>query len=204
MPAAQLVTSGIERVANQFLKLDPQSRKALEPLAGKQFKVSIDEFPWPLVFAFSESIDVMAIQDEVPCEVDCSIELSLATLKLLQDSSQITALIQQQKLKLQGDINVAQQFSQLMKNINIDWEEQLSKYTGDVIAHTLFSVNSVLKEKFKRDVALLGATLKDAAIEEKRIAAHPYAVEDFCQQVNQLRGDVSRLEARLSLLEQQK
>lgn len=204
MPAAQLVTSGIEKVANQFLKLDPQSRKGLVPLAGKQFKIIIDEFPWPLIFAFSESIDVMAIQDDVSVEVDCSIELSLATLKLLQDSSQITALIQQDKLKLHGDINVAQQFSQLMKNINIDWEEQLSKYTGDVFAHTLFSANSVLKEKFKRDLALLGATLKDAAIEEKQIAAHPCAVDAFCQQVNELRGDVSRLEARLSILEQQK
>jgi ubiquinone biosynthesis protein UbiJ len=204
MPAAQLVTSAIEKVANQFLKLDPQSRKELIPLAGKQFKITIDEFPWPLVFAFSESIDVMAIQDDVSVAVDCSIELSLTTLKLLQDSSQITALIQQDKLKLQGDINVAQQFSQLMKNINIDWEEQLSKYTGDVFAHTFFSANSVLKEKFKRDIALLRSTLKDAAIEEKPIAAHPCAVEDFCQQVNELRGDVSRLEARLSILEQQK
>jgi ubiquinone biosynthesis protein UbiJ len=204
MPAAQLVTSGIERVANQLLKLDPQSRNDLVPLAGKQFMVSIDEFPWPLVFAFSESIDVLAIEPEASSEVDCSIELSLATLKLLQDSSQITALIQQGQLKLHGDIAVAQQFSQLMKNISIDWEEQLSKYTGDVLAHTFFSVNSAIKDKFLRDMSLLGATLKDAAMEEKHIAAHPFAVEDFCQQVNELRGDTSRLEARLSLLEHQK
>jgi ubiquinone biosynthesis protein UbiJ len=91
-----------------------------------------------------------------------------------------------------------------MKNINIDWEEQLSKYTGDVFAHTLFSIKSVVKEKFVRDMTLLSVTLKDAAIEEKPIAAHPCAVEDYCQQVNELRGDVSRLEARLSILEQQK
>lgn len=204
MPAAQLVSAAIERIANQFLKLDPDSRQSLVPLYGKQFKVKIDEFPWPLVFAFSDRIDVLIDQNDNVSSPDCSIELSLSTLELLNDSSQITGLIQQQKLTLIGDVNVAQHFSQLMKNINIDWEEQLSKYTSDVFAHSFFSITGAIKNSVNRKLMLVGNTFKDAAMEEKPIAAHPYAVESFCEEVSDLRSDVSRLDARLTLLERQK
>ena len=204
MPAAQFITSGLERALNQFVKLDPDSAIALRKLEGKQLEVSLNELPLAVVLVFSQRIDLLAREkDSELDQADCKITLAFSTLDKLQDSSQLTKLIQAGELELDGDIHIAQVFSQLIKDLQIDWEEQLSKYTGDVIAHSVFEIGSGLVNKAKNVARSIALTLKDGAMEEKPIAAHPFAVEDFCQQVSDLRSDTERLEARLKELESQ-
>jgi ubiquinone biosynthesis protein UbiJ len=211
MPFAQLLSAGIEFSLNQLLRLDPDSPPKLKKLAGKQLQVSVRELPWPLIFSFSEQIDVMALPpgdtgSPLPGEaanlmVDCHISLALETLGELRDSSKISQLIQQNKLTLEGDILVAQSFSSLLKELDIDWEEQLSKYTGDVAAHQTFaSIKSVFFTAGQQ-LQDFGQQLAHNLTQDGAIAAAKPAVDDFCEQVNELRSAVERLDARLSLLE---
>ncbi len=220
MPAAQLVSASIERIINHLLKLDSDSKAALAKLKGKRLTVKLREFPWPLTFVFSDKVDVLvnesfdnqsqkeqaniSLQDTASANQDCRIELSFSALQTIQDSSQITGLIQRNELKLDGDLSVAQGFGDLIKNIDIDWEEQLSKYTGDVIAHSVFNAGKQAARKINKHTKALLTILSEGAIEEKNIAAHKLLVEDFCSDVNQLRSATERLEARLTLLEKQR
>lgn len=68
---------------------------------------------------------------------DCYLSLNLSVLPELRDQANITRLIKQDKLELEGDIQLAQKFSQLMTDCKPDIEEWLSRVTGDVVAHTL-------------------------------------------------------------------
>lgn len=200
MPAAQLLTAGLEKALNHLLSLDPAAASELGSLAGKQLRVKLQELPWPLIFAFSDRIHVL-VQEDSEASPDCSLSLSLSTLQALQDPSQITRLIKDGKLDLEGDIHVAQGFSTVVKNLDIDWEEQLSKHTGDVVAHSLFSTGRRVFELVREKGEQVRKTLSEGALEEKRLAAHPIAVEHFNLSVNDLRSDTDRLEARLSNLE---
>lgn len=203
MPAAQLVSASIERILNHLLKLDPDSVTALQSIKNKRLTVKIREFPWPLSFVFSDRIDVLIAEQTLETQednTDCSIELSLSTLEALQDTSQITKLIQSNDLKLEGDLKVAQGFSDLLKNIQIDWEDQLSKYTGDVAAHSIFEAGRSTFDKINRHTQKLITMLGEGALEEKKLAAHRVLVEDFCEEVNSLRSATARLEARLAQL----
>ncbi|MFQ3197653.1 MAG: ubiquinone biosynthesis protein UbiJ [Paraglaciecola sp.] len=213
MPLAQLFSAGIEFSLNQLLRLDPDSSLKLKKLTGKQLQVSVRELPWPLLFSFSEQIDVMALpgdgESSVPDEaanliVDCHISLALETLSELRDSSKISQLIQQNKLTLEGDILVAQRFSSLIKELDIDWEEQMSKYTGDVVAHQSFTSIKSLFFIAGQQLQDFGQQLAHNLTQEDAIAAAKPAVDDFCEQVNELRSAVERLDARLSLLENSK
>ncbi|MCV5224257.1 SCP2 sterol-binding domain-containing protein, partial [Escherichia coli] len=67
----------------------------------------------------------------------CYLSLNLSVLPELRDQANITRLIKQDKLELEGDIQLAQKFSQLMTDCKPDIEEWLSRVTGDVVAHTL-------------------------------------------------------------------
>ncbi|WJG09105.1 SCP2 sterol-binding domain-containing protein [Aliiglaciecola sp. LCG003] len=203
MPSAQLASAAIELVLNRLLSLDPSSSTDLHKINGKQLQVTIRELPWPLIFHFSDRIDVLIAQTGLTNEVDCSLVLSLATLQKLSDSSQITQLIQSQELHLQGDINVAQGFSQVLTNLDIDWEEQLSVYCGDVLAHSVFSAGKSVIAKTNQAAKHLFKTLAEGAIEEKKLAPHPIQVAHYCNQVGVLRGDTDRLEAKIKLLEQE-
>ncbi|GAB3013703.1 ubiquinone biosynthesis accessory factor UbiJ [Bowmanella dokdonensis] len=199
MPAPQLMVSALELALNKLLHLDPLSGHRLQPLAGKRLRIQVRELPWPLTFAFSDQVDLLLDEDT---EVDCSMSLSLSTLKDMQDVSQIGQLIQQQRLSLHGDMHTAQSFSNLLKELDIDWEEQLSCYVGDVLAHQTLQFFRSARIDTRQRLERLRQMLSDGALQEKKLAAHPLALEDFSEQVSQLRGDAARFEARLTQLEQ--
>lgn len=201
MPAAQLATAAIEVALNKLLELDTSSANQLKKLSGKQLRITLAESPWPFTFHFSDRIDITIPPADSSEKSDCSLSLSLATLQALQDKGQITRLIQQGKLELSGNIQVAQGFSQLLTELDIDWEEQLSHYTGDVIAHSVFSMTNRFKRQVDSRLSGLARTLAEGAIEEKRIAASGILVTDFCDQVSEIRSSTERLEARLVLIE---
>jgi ubiquinone biosynthesis protein UbiJ len=210
MPFAQLMTSGIELAMNQLLKLDDDSQQRLKKLAGKSLQVTIKELPWPLLFTFSDQIDVRAVitpdNDIEPISepVDCLIELNLETLPKLRDSSQLTQLIQQKKLNLIGDIYVAQTFSALLKDLDIDWEEQLSGYTGDVVAHQTFSSMRALFDTAKTQIEKVAIELGEHLTQSNSIAVKPSEMMGFSRGVTRLRSATERLSARIALLEQAK
>lgn len=207
MPFAQLMTSGIELAMNQLLKLDDDSQQRLKKLAGRSLQVTIRELPWPLLFSFSEQIDVRAVMTsdmdlENTTAADCLIELNLETLPKLKDSSQLTKLIQQQQLNLIGDIYVAQTFSTLLKDLHIDWEEQLSGYTGDVVAHQTFTSMRALFDSAKAQIEQGAIELGERLTENDSIAVKPSEMFEFSRNVSDLRSDTERLSARIASLEQ--
>ncbi|PKG98042.1 SCP2 domain-containing protein [Paraglaciecola sp. MB-3u-78] len=210
MPFAQLVTSGIELAMNQLLKLDDDSQQRLKKLSGKSLQVTIKELPWPLLFSFSEQIDVRIVltpdsDSEPPCEpVDCLIELNLETLPKLKDSSQLTQLIQQKQLSLIGDIYVAQTFSALLKDLDVDWEEQLSRYTGDVMAHQTFTTMRTLFDTAKSQIEQGAIELGEYLTQSDSIAVKPSEMIEFSRGVSDLRSSTERLSAKIALLEQAK
>ena len=210
MPFAQLMTSGIELAMNQLLKLDDDSQQRLKKLSGKSLQVTIKELPWPLLFSFSEQIDVRTVvtseQDSEPTSepVDCLIELNLETLPKLKDSSQLTQLIQQKQLNLIGDIYVAQTFSALLKDLHVDWEEQLSVYTGDVVAHQTFTSMRALFDTAKTQIEQGAIVLGEHLTQNDAIAVKPSEMMEFSRGVVRLRSATERLSARIALLEQAK
>ena len=208
MPFAQLVTSGIELAMNQLLKLDDNSQQRLKKLSGKSLQVTIKELPWPLLFSFSEQIDIRAVitpdDDLEPADepVDCLIELNLETLPKLKDSSQLTKLIQQKQLNLIGDIYVAQTFSAMLKDLDIDWEEQLSGFTGDVVAHQTFTGMRTLFDTAKAQIEHGAVTLGEHLTQSDSIAVKPIEMLEFSRDVSDLRSATERLSASIALLEQ--
>ena len=200
MPGAQLISAAIETGLNALLELDADSQQRLIELNGKQLKVTVREFPWPLVFVFSERVDVLTSIDDAQT-YDCHIQLSVQTLEALKDSSQITQLIKQDKLALEGDVKVAQAFSQVLSQLDIDWEEQASRIIGDVPSHALFDLGSRVIAHAKGTFSSLATAFSEGLVEEKQVMAPAAAVEQFCLQVSDIRSATARLEARLARLE---
>jgi ubiquinone biosynthesis protein UbiJ len=203
MPAAQLLSSGLEQVLNKLLKLDPQSAAKLRKLQGRNLQVRIRELPWPIIFHFSEDISLGIVLHEESEEgrADCLIELNIETLPLLQDSSQLSSLIQQQKLILVGDIYVAQSFSNLIKELDIDWEDELAKLSGDVFAHQTFSSVKTLMAEGKEFFQQSRDIWAERLTKEGAVGINQAELEKFSEEVIKVRSATERLAARLAILE---
>lgn len=197
MPFEPLVTAVIETSLNTLIKDDPNLGRRLARLKGQVIQVHLKELNKTLTFVFSQQIDVLANYEGKP---DCYLSLHLSVLPELCEQANITKLIKQDKLVLEGDIQLAQKFSQLMTDCKPDIEEWLSRVTGDVVAHTVVqgakNVGSLLTSQFNKHQNHLAQVLT----EEWRIAPAPLEIAYFCDQVDDVKSQAARLEAKLAAL----
>lgn len=202
MPFAQLVTSALERSLNRFLTLDEKTDIRIAKLAGKQIVVALSELDFPLRFCFADQILVLSERETQSNQFDAFIKVSLFSIAELKYSSQLTRLIKEDKLVLEGDLSVAQQFSSLFSELDIDWEELLSQRVGDVLAYHVVKTTHHVKQRVSQLHQSILQMAKDAALEEKRIAAHPLLVEQFVEETHRVKNQVDKLEQRIQKLEQ--
>ncbi|GFD69108.1 SCP2 domain-containing protein [Alteromonas sp. KUL106] len=208
MPTSALVAAAAESVINKLLSLDEDSESRLKPLRGARLTAFVSPLPYGITLSFSDRIDVLTEQgtfEETVASLgskDCCIKTSLQTLPELKETSQLTRLIQQKALILEGELNVAQQVSALFQELDIDVEELLAQKTNDVIAHQAVNTVTAVHEKATRAVTWIGQVVGNALVEEKQLAAHKLAVMHFSDEVNVLRDRTESAEARLRKLEE--
>lgn len=192
-----LVTGAVETSLNTLLKDDADSQRRLARLRGKIISVTINEFGKQLIFIFSQQIDVLAVYDG---DVDCQLALNLSVLSELRQQANLTQLIKADKLSLEGDIQLAQQFSALLSGLKPDVEEKLSQYTGDIVAHTVVSGLKNSARFIQRGVERRQRDLAEIITEEWKLAPQALEIAYFADQVDDLKSDSSRLEARFNQL----
>ncbi|EIJ0984488.1 SCP2 domain-containing protein [Vibrio vulnificus] len=197
MPFEPLITAVIETSLNVLVKDNPDLEKRLLRLKGQVIQVHLQEVNKTLTFIFSQQIDVLANYEGQP---DCYLSLKLAVLPDLKEQANITKLIKQDKLILEGDIQLAQKFAQLISDAKPDVEEWVSRVTGDVVAHSLAQGVKNVGGFVGRQAKKQQYHLAQVITEEWRLAPGPLEVAYFCDQVDDAKSDLARLEARLQEL----
>lgn len=194
------VTGAVETSLNTLLKDDAESLRRLARLRGKVISVTIHEFGKQLIFIFSQQIDVLAVYEG---GVDCQLALNLSVLPELRQQANLTQLIKADKLAVEGDIQLAQQFSSLLSGLKPDLEEKLSHYTGDIVAHTVVSGAKSSVRFIQRGVKRCQRDLAEVVTEEWKLAPQALEVAHFSVQVDDLKSDFARLETRFNQLPEQ-
>ncbi|NUY55433.1 hypothetical protein BZG78_03560 [Salinivibrio sp. MA351] len=192
-----LVCAGLETALNGVINKDADSQRRLARLKGRSIGVTLQEYNRQWVFVFGQQIDVLSHYEG---ELDCALSLSLSALPQLQQKANLTALIKADKLTLDGDMDVAQQFSQLLSGIQFDVAEWLSPYTGDVVAHTLVSQAQQRWQQLQQLAQRQQRYAGEVITEEWRLAPGPLEVAAYSDQVDELRSDAARLEAKVKQL----
>lgn len=192
------LTGAVEIAFNRFLALNPEAQETCSGMAGKHLAVQLKNTP--LRLDFLPNHQGIQLGANIAAKPDATIEagaFELAQMALSQQSN--NAMVGQ--LRIEGDMELAQRFQGLLKNVDFDWEELLSQQIGDVAA---YEIGKGLRSLFSfgREAAK-GFAVSSAEFiqEEQRDVAAPHEVEEFCNNVDTLRDDVARLEARLLQLE---
>jgi len=104
-------------------------------------------------------------------------------------------------VEISGDVELGRRFKELLDGIVIDWEEQLSRLTGDVIAHQIGrSVRAA--HAFGTDTLhTLGRNFAEYQQFDARNLPAATEVAEFLAAVDVLRDDTARLEARIARLQ---
>jgi ubiquinone biosynthesis accessory factor UbiJ len=197
MPLEILLTAGLEHALNQILALDERAAFRRQPLQGKVLQLDVRELK-PLWLVFSSSqIDILNRYDGV---ADAGISLNLSALPRLRDKNQLTPLIREGKVDLQGDPALFNLFSILLGELQIDWEGQLARHTGDVLAHTLCRSARALHQGMSHQLGLLRQDVAEYVTEEARLAPGSLEVACFCEDVLALKRQFDTTALRLEKL----
>lgn len=196
MPLDNLLCGFIETAVNKLHQLDASAELRRKQLDGTIIAVNLKELNKALFFVIStQQIDILSCYEGQP---DCYIKLNLSALQELKDNHQLTHLIKTEQLEVEGDIQLVQQFAQLLTEMDIDWEEVLSSKIGDVLAHKICYHLKKSHKCINQEIAKLQDHSAQFVIEELKLAPGPLQVAYFCEQVSDLEKQYTQLEARIS------
>ncbi len=105
----------------------------LKPLDNKTIRFALQDLPIELNF-ISANGRIFVISD-TERQNDVDIRLSAGVFFALFKGEDLTELLKQDKLIIHGDVKTVQCLVDLLHSVDIDLEEVLSHYTGDIIAH---------------------------------------------------------------------
>ncbi len=196
MTAMPLLTAAIENVLNRVLYQDRGLKPARQRLKGKVLTLKFSEFSRPLVLVFSEQqLDVVGDWQD---SSDCTVSLALAVLPELRDRQNLTSLIRQGKLDVQGDLQVIQQFSALMDLAELDPAEYLAPFVGDIAARGISRAGHRLFSFVRQEIGSRQRQLGEILTEEWRAAPGALEVAWFCEETTALDKKLAALDARLA------
>ncbi len=197
MDALQAVLRPVAKILNSNVQDSTPARELCAELAGTIVAVRVADTALAAYFVVSD--DAIDIASNSTHEPDVVITGSLLTLARMAGQSGEDA-IRGGSLNLSGDAGKAQQFQKLMMHAKPEIEEELSAVVGDIAAHRIGEFARGLGRWGREARSTMGANIREYLQEERRDAPSRYEVERFSDDVNILRDDVDRIEARLNRL----
>jgi ubiquinone biosynthesis protein UbiJ len=200
MTMRDLALEGLEQGLNRLIGLDPAAGRQLATLHGRVIRIDLSGTGIRLHFVPGHDGRVQVL-GRIEGEPDCTLSGSPLDLIRASDGSQSAKQLFAGNVRIDGDNQTAHRFSETLAGLDIDWEEQLSHFTGDIAAHEIArGVRAVLREGER--IGRSGReNLSEYLTEEARLLPHRLEVEDFLADVDTLRDDSERLAARIDLLE---
>ncbi|MCL1126307.1 ubiquinone biosynthesis accessory factor UbiJ [Shewanella surugensis] len=192
-----LLCAALETGLNQLISQSPEDYAKLRDLQRQVIGIQLAQLSWPLYFIFSDNVLVLSHYEG---KVATQVNVDLTTLYQLREGANLTELIKQDKLSLEGDLSLLQTFSQLIQTLDIDFAEPLSRYLGDAPTHMLFSHLKRTRDKVTEIFHQTQSHVAQLTTEEYRIAPHKLEYIQFSDNVDTLNLDLEQLSLRISHL----
>ncbi|SRR5690554_6474563 len=194
METATLPLKPLEFALNRALAMDPDVRRRLQPLVGRCLAIELSGLAAPLALHFEQD----SVRLDTHAEgADAHLRASPAALlgfvlRRGEGGAQVD---------FRGDVAVVQAVKHLFMELDIDLEEQVSRFTGDVVAHQIGSLARGGLDWLARTRNSFERNLGEYLTEEADQLATRAEIESFLSDVDRLRQAADRFEARLRTLE---
>lgn len=197
----QFIYQSLEKALNHYLALDPESSARLLALDNKIILVELFLSETNSYFIkLNIKHGKLQLTENLQRDPDVRIKgtpLSLVHMSLAKENrKQFFA----EDVLIEGDLELGQQIIDLFDAMEVDWEELTSGFIGDVPAHQLGRFTRGVKQFINRVSESLLQNVNEYVHEEKPLFPPREALNDFFQDIDILRMDADRLEAKLHLL----
>ncbi|WP_051526954.1 ubiquinone biosynthesis accessory factor UbiJ [Alkanindiges illinoisensis] len=218
---AVLALGTVETLFNQWIDLDAATRQQLNGLAGKLLRVVIDS---PQL-----SVDVWFDQDKVrlnptalgmperktsifeqrpydpvhdPLQAPEQATTTLHVANLVELGKLMTAQAGATgNIPLQGDMSLLQQLQRILAQAQPDLASRLSPWIGAIPAGQLGNAISQTRQVFSRMASSVASHGSEAISEDSQLFVARWQMDQFKNNVRNLRQDIERAQAKLQQLQ---
>jgi len=190
--------AAIEAGLNATLRLDSTALPRLGRLAGQVILVDCAQ-PRQRVYLIPGPAGLtLARHWEVPA--DCTLRAPLGTLMQLALRKDKTRVLHAPEVSLTGDSAALTELAAILQSLELDWEYELSRWMGPVPAALLGGHVRLRAEWARRGSERMMSTLADYLNEETRTLVGKREAEARLRELDQLKLDTDRLQARFDRL----
>lgn len=193
-----ILISALETALNQYLSLDEDVGIFLNPLAGKIIAVRIKPLDWTIYLCPTpETIQILESCEQPP---DATISGSALSLGLMGIADDQMNSIFSGDVTIEGDTRIGKKFQELFEKLDIDLEEKVSHYTGDIIAHKMGRFIKAGKDWLSDSSQTFSMNLSEFLHDETGSLPSQPEIDIFFRNVDKTRADYDRLQARVDRL----
>lgn len=193
----------VEDLANRVLSMDPAAEQRLSSLQDSTVVVDFQDAPLPtLLFSFNlQGIQVERLDSDANLE-GYDLTLSATPSAFIRAGvASASSDLGGYGIRVSGDVEVATRFMALVKQLDIDWEDELAKRFGDIPARTMSRFVHQGRAWSRQARSSLSENVGEFLREESGEVASTEDVEQFLDDVDRVRNGVDSIEARIARVE---
>lgn len=189
----------MQAVLNRNIGMSTPARTSARELDGRRVVIESPDIGLCVSFQFAE--EVVQLSTQAAEGADCVITGSPLNLLRLAGPNP-TGVFREGAAEISGDALIGQEFQKFLKFARPDWEEELSRLVGDVAAHQLVRGFASFLDWGRRSSQAMAQNAAEYFQEESRDLPSSAEARHFMDDVDELRDQADRLDARIKVLEQ--
>ncbi len=190
--------SALEATINHCLQFDPDALQRVCAFTGKVIGIELSGLNLKF-YLLPDSVG-LRLHAEFDDEVDVWLRgAPLSMMRMGLGGDQQKALFSGD-VEIEGDTEIGQHIRDIMNDLELDWEEQITTLVGDVVGHKIGNVVRGAADWTTQTRSTVEQDVSEYLQEESRLLPHHEEVEPFLEAVDTLRSNVDRMEARVQRL----
>ena len=187
-----------EALVNRTLKLDPETLACLAELSGKV--LSLEFINTGLVLYIKPGAGGVLFDTDYSGDVNVAIRGTPVNLAAYLMSASGKGEGFTGRLEIIGDVGLAQDFQTIIKRVDLDWEEFISRWLGDTLAHKMGNIIRSTISLARNTKRTLELDISEYLRYEKEVLPEQSEVDEYIAAIDELRNDTERLQVRVNKL----
>ena len=190
--------AGIEAGLNRILALDATARPRLAALEGRV--IAVDCTAPALRLYLLPGGDGLRLAGHWAAAADVTLRAPAGRLLQLVTRRDKTAVLHAPEVELDGDSGVLLELAGVLQDLELDWEYELSRWLGPVATQLVGGHLRSRARWYQQGFASLNQNLAEYLAEESRTLVGQREAEARFSELDRIKLDLERLEARFERL----
>ena len=192
-----MALGALEIALNQYLRGDPRALARCRQLQGRTLAIDVRDLALEIHLRAHD--DALEVTDRLDGTADVRLSAPAAVFARTLFAGG-GASVAGRGLRIEGDVGLAQDFANMLSDVDIDIEDWLEPRVGGLPAHWIGRGIKQSRAFAERALRSLSADTAEFLREETRDLVHADDVNEFIGEVDRLRADADRLAARVRRL----